>query len=144
MTINNNEPIYTISNAANILGISIHTLRMYEREGLILPFRKNSNQRLYSNKDLERVKCIKKTINDDKINIEGIRRVLALIPCWSIIDCTSKDKTNCEFYSTYTKPCWMLKHNDNICQDKDCRECEVYQGFGSCASIKEKLRNLLP
>ena len=42
------EPKYTISNAAKLAGISIHTLRMYEREGLIIPFKKTSNQRLYS------------------------------------------------------------------------------------------------
>ena len=71
MTIDSNNPIYTISNAAKLLDISAHTLRMYEREGLLIPFRKNSNQRLYSDKDLERVKCIKNTINEDKINIEG-------------------------------------------------------------------------
>ncbi len=75
MNNNSNIPIFTISNAAKILGISVHTLRMYEREGLIIPFRKESNQRLYSNQDIERVKCIQKTINKDKINIEGIRRV---------------------------------------------------------------------
>ena len=113
MTIDSNNPIYTISNAAKLLDISVHTLRMYEREGLLIPFRKNSNQRLYSDKDLERVKCIKKTINEDKINIEGIRRVLALIPCWSIIKCSSEDKKNCEFFSSYNKPCWMLNHKNN-------------------------------
>ena len=143
MTIDSNNPIYTISNAAKLLDISAHTLRMYEREGLLIPFRKNSNQRLYSDKDLERVKCIKNTINEDKINIEGIRRVLALIPCWSIIKCSSEDKKNCEFFSSYNKPCWMLNHKNNTCQDKDCRDCEVYQSFGNCASIKEKLKTLL-
>ena len=70
------------------LNTSVHTLRMYEREGLIIPFRKTSNQRLYSDQDLERVQCIQRTINEDKINIEGMRRVLALLPCWSIIKCS--------------------------------------------------------
>ncbi|MFH2031950.1 MAG: MerR family DNA-binding transcriptional regulator [Bacteroidota bacterium] len=40
------EPKYTISSAANLLGISVHTMRMYEKEGLIIPFKKESNQRL--------------------------------------------------------------------------------------------------
>jgi len=139
-----NEPIYTISNAAKILNISVHTLRMYEREGLIIPFRKSSNQRLYSEQDLERVRCIKKTINEDKINIEGMRRVLALLPCWSIVECSADDRTNCEFYNDHTKPCWMTNHKNNTCKDRNCRDCEVYQSFGSCASIKEKLKILLP
>jgi MerR family transcriptional regulator/heat shock protein HspR len=140
----NNSPIYTISNAAKILNVSVHTLRMYEREGLLLPFRKESNQRLYSNKDLERVICIQNTINKDKINIEAIRRMLALLPCWTIIKCSDEDKKNCEYYSTYAKPCWMINHNSDICRDKDCCECEIYNSFGSCDSIKKKLKELLP
>ena len=143
MSQNSNDPIFTISNAAKILKTSVHTLRMYEREGLIIPFRKQSNQRLYSEKDLERVRCIQNTINKDKINIEGMRRVLALLPCWSIVNCTVNDRANCEFYSSHTKPCWMINHKNNICKDRDCRECEVYQSFGSCSSIKAKLKELL-
>lgn len=139
-----NDPIYTISNAAKLLEISVHTLRMYEREGLIIPFRKKSNQRLYSDKDLERIRCIKTTINVQKINIEGIRRILSLLPCWAIIDCSKNDKVNCDYYKNYEKPCWMINHKNNICKDKICRDCEVYKSFGNCASIKNKLRELLP
>jgi len=137
-------PIFTISNAARVLNISVHPLGMYEREGLILPHRKESNQRLYSQQDIERVRCIQKTINEDKINIEGIRRVLALLPCWSIIHCSIEDRKNCNFFSSHTKPCWMVNHKNNTCKDRECRECEVYQSFGSCASIKNKLKDLLP
>ncbi|MCP5064218.1 MAG: MerR family transcriptional regulator [Ignavibacteriae bacterium] len=144
MTSNSNDPIYTISNAAKILGISVHTLRMYEREGLIIPFRKDSNQRLYSNQDIERVRCIQRNISEDKINIEGMRRVLALLPCWAIVKCSETDRLNCEFYSGHTKPCWMINHTNNYCADKECRDCEVYQSFGTCSSIKQKLKELLP
>jgi MerR family transcriptional regulator/heat shock protein HspR len=143
MSLNTNDPIYTISGAAKILDISVHTLRMYEREGLIIPFRKKSNQRLYSQQDIERVRCIQKTINEDKINIEGIRRILALLPCWSIINCSENDRENCEYYSSHKQPCWMINHKDNVCKDGNCRDCGVYQSFGSCSSIKEKLKELL-
>ncbi len=139
-----NSPIYTISNAAKILEISVYTLRMYEREGLVIPFRKSSNQRLYSDKDLERIKCVINTINDIKINIEGIRRILALLPCWAIINCSKNDRLNCEFFNNYDKPCWMINHKNNICKDRVCRDCDVYKSFGNCASVKEKLKELLP
>ena len=126
------EPKYTISNAAKLSGISVHTLRMYEREGLIFPFKKASNQRLYTDRDLERIHCIRHTINDDKINIEGIRRVMALIPCWAIVKCSSKDRETCEAYNGHTKPCWMVNHNNKYCTGRVCRICELYQSFGSC------------
>ncbi len=42
------EPIYPIRTAAKLLNISVHTLRMYEKENLILPFKKSTSHRLYS------------------------------------------------------------------------------------------------
>ena len=137
------EPNYTISTAARLLGISVPTLRMYEKEGLILPFKSNGNQRRYSEMDLERIRCIRKAINEDKIGIEGIRRMLALIPCWAIVNCSEIDRQNCEALNNYTKPCWTYKHNNNLCKELDCFSCEVYNSFGDCGSIKEKLKELI-
>lgn len=138
------KPVYTISTAARLLGISIPTLRMYENEGLIIPFKKSSSHRLYSDMDLERIRCLRNTINGSKMGIESIRRMLALIPCWAIINCTEKDRKKCEAFSSYDKPCWMYNHKDTICKDRDCRECEVYNSFSDCNSLKEKLKELIP
>ena len=140
---NIDTPIYTISNAAKLTGVSVYTLRMYEREGLLLTYKKKSNQRLYTKRDLERINCIRKTINEDRIGIEGIRRILALLPCWGIINCTAEDRKNCEAYNGHNQPCWMLNHKNNYCAGRNCRECEVYKSFGSCSSIKDKLKELI-
>jgi len=116
---------------------------MYEKEGLILPFKSIGNQRRYSDMDLERIRCIRRAINKDKIGIEGIRRMLALIPCWAIVKCSTADRNICEAYNSYEKPCWTYKHKNNFCEDKDCFNCEVYNSFGDCGSIKEKLKELI-
>jgi MerR family transcriptional regulator/heat shock protein HspR len=137
------SPNYTISTAARLLDISVHTLRMYEKEGLIIPFKSDGNQRRYSDTDLERIRCIRRSINDDKIGIEGIRRMLALIPCWAIINCTETDRQNCDAFTGYMKPCWTHKHKNNLCRERDCFNCEVYNTFGDCGSIKEKLKELI-
>lgn len=136
-------PVYTISNAAKLLEISVHTLRMYEREGLIIPFKKESSQRLYSDKDLERIKCIRNSINQDKIGIEGIRRMLSMIPCWAITKCSKSKRKNCQAFQGYSKPCWMFEREGQSRQCGNCRDCEVYSAFGDCRSIKEKLKVLL-
>jgi len=138
------KPVYTISTAARLLGISIPTLRMYEHEGLIIPFKKSSSHRLYSDLDLERIKCLRHAINGGKMGIESIRRMLSLIPCWAIINCSEKDRKKCEAFTNYEKPCWMHNHKENICTGRDCRECEVYNSFSDCGSIKEKLKELIP
>jgi MerR family transcriptional regulator/heat shock protein HspR len=138
------KPVYTISTAARLLGISIPTLRMYETEGLIIPFKKSSKHRLYSDADLERIRCLRKSINGNKMGLESIRRMLAIIPCWAIIECTERDRKNCEAFTSYDKPCWMHNHKDNVCRERDCRECEVYRSFSDCSSLKEKFKELIP
>jgi MerR family transcriptional regulator/heat shock protein HspR len=137
----NNQPIYTISTAANILGISVHTLRMYENQGLIIPFKKSSNQRLYSNDDVERIRCIRKTINEDKISINGIKTILSMVPCWKIVGCNESGEA-CQAFSEHNNPCWTLKKNNNYCTERDCRECVVYKDFANCGSIKTKIKDL--
>ena len=56
------EPIYPIRIAAKLLNISVHTLRMYEKEDLILPYKKSSSHRLYSINDIDRIqRCTKQS-----------------------------------------------------------------------------------
>jgi MerR family transcriptional regulator/heat shock protein HspR len=141
--INMDEPRYKISVAAEKLGITVHTLRMYEREGLIIPFKKDSSQRLYSDKDLERINCIRNAINEEKVSIQGIKRIFSLVPCWAIVKCSETDKANCEALNGHAKPCWMFKHKNNFCTGRECRECTVYNDYGNCGVIKEKLKELL-
>lgn len=139
---NSKTPLFPISTAAELLGISVHTLRMYEREGLIVPFKKDTNQRRYSRADIERVECIRRAINEDKISIEGIKRMLALIPCWKIIKCSKKERENCDAYKKMDKPCWAYKLEDNVCASLNCTECEVYNTFVNCSSIKDFIKTL--
>ncbi|MCH9029324.1 MAG: MerR family DNA-binding transcriptional regulator [Bacteroidetes bacterium] len=47
--------VFPIRIATELLGISIHTLRMYERAGLLIPSKSVANQRLYSIGDIEMV-----------------------------------------------------------------------------------------
>jgi MerR family transcriptional regulator/heat shock protein HspR len=139
---NFNEPLFTISTAAKILGISVHTLRMYEREGLIVPFRKESKQRLYSQSDINRLRCIRHAINVDKLSIAGIQVIYSLIPCWDIKKCTETEREKCEAYVNHTKACWMINHKDNICGMTECRDCIVYKEYSECGKIKESIIKL--
>jgi len=138
-----NEPVFPIRTAAKLLKISVHTLRMYEREGLIIPFKKTTNQRLYSQKDVERIECVRRAIKNDKLSIKGIVRIFSLIPCWKIVNCSEEDKKNCAAYTGNSLPCWMFHHKNNFCSDRDCRSCGVYQNYSECHSIREKIKELI-
>jgi len=132
------DALYTISIAARLLGVSVHTLRMYEREGLVIPFKDKAHRRMYSQTDLDRILMIRNAINADKISISGLKTCLALIPCWEIKNCVMTPET-CHVFTECFKPCWLVKKEDKQCEDKDCRECEVYIKFSDCKLLKEKL-----
>jgi MerR family transcriptional regulator, heat shock protein HspR len=142
MNSGNDDPLYTISTAAKLLEISVHTLRMYEREGLIVPFKKESNHRLYSRSDIQRLICIRKAINIEKLSIAGIQTIFSMIPCWSIKGCSHQDQLNCLAFSSFSKPCWMINHKNNICENQVCRECIVYKNYPECGKIKESIVHL--
>jgi MerR family transcriptional regulator/heat shock protein HspR len=130
-------PVYSIGSAARILGISVHTLRMYEREGLILPFKTETHQRRYSSSDIERVRCIRTAINEQGFNIAGIRSVQALLPCWELKNCTDQERSVCPAYEGHAGGCWTYAHAGNACASNDCRVCEVYQASTDCSRIKK-------
>jgi MerR family transcriptional regulator, heat shock protein HspR len=73
-----NEPRYVISVAAKILGIQTHTLRYYERIGVVEPSRSRGNIRLYSESDLEQLRRVKALIEDLGVNLAGAEVILRM------------------------------------------------------------------
>jgi MerR family transcriptional regulator, heat shock protein HspR len=69
--------VYTISIAAELSGIEPHTLRSYERAGLLTPARSHGGDRRYSDYDLSRLQHIS-FLALQGLNLAGIRRVLEL------------------------------------------------------------------
>lgn len=136
------EPRYPIREAARLLHISVHTLRMYEREGLILPYQKKTGHRLYSDSDIGRLQCIRAAINEKKISIAGIKTLFSLIPCWQIVNCSGEDRKNCQAYSESKQPCWTYNHINNLCSSIECVKCEVYLTFQDCSMVKNAIKNL--
>ncbi len=132
-------PVFSISTAASLLGLSQQMLRVYEAEGLVLPYRTSSNQRRYSRSDLHRIQCMRRAIQEEQLTISGIKRMLALIPCWQITGCSEKDRVNCQSYSGHKQPCWSYRHMNNTCAERECRACPVYQLASSCEEIKASI-----
>ena len=70
---------YVISIAARMIGIEAHTLRYYERLGLVQPERSSGNIRLYSEEDVARLRYIKALMSDCGVNLAGVEVVLRLM-----------------------------------------------------------------
>jgi MerR family transcriptional regulator/heat shock protein HspR len=61
-----------------MLGMHPQTLRKYERLGLVQPTRTIGSMRLYSREELERLKLIKRLVDDAGINLAGVQRLLSI------------------------------------------------------------------
>ena len=73
------EPCFVISVAAKILGLRTQTLRYYERIGLIEPFRSQGNQRVFSRRDIARVKKLRTLVDDIGVNLAGVEVIMGLL-----------------------------------------------------------------
>jgi len=72
------EPVYLISVVATMLDIHPQTLRQYEREGLVEPSRTQGRMRLYSQRDIDRMKLILRLTRQLGVNLAGVDIVLQL------------------------------------------------------------------
>jgi MerR family transcriptional regulator, heat shock protein HspR len=72
------RPIYMISVAADLVGMHPQTLRIYEQKGLVRPKRTPGNTRLYSERDLERLRLIQRLTNELRLNLAGVETVLRM------------------------------------------------------------------
>ncbi len=74
-----NEPLYHIGIAARLVACHPQTLRTYERLGLLEPHRSASNVRLYSDRDIARLRQIKRLTQELGVNLAGVEIILSLL-----------------------------------------------------------------
>ena len=73
------EPRYVISVAARILGVPSHTLRYYERIGIIEPSRSRGNIRLYSEREIVLLRRVKTLMDDMGVNLAGVEVIFRMM-----------------------------------------------------------------
>ena len=73
-----NEPRYVISIAARMVGVQTYTLRYYEKIGIIEPSRSQGRLRLYSDRDIARLRRVKTLMDDLGVNLAGVEVVLRM------------------------------------------------------------------
>ncbi len=78
MTPLDDRPRYMISVAADLVGMHPQTLRIYEAKGLVRPRRTPGGTRLYSDRDLERLRLIQRLTTELGLNLAGVEVVLRL------------------------------------------------------------------
>lgn len=77
-SISQDEPVFAISVVARMIGVHQQTLRSYERVGLVQPARSSGNTRLYSQRDVERLKQVLRLMEDLGVNLAGVDVILRM------------------------------------------------------------------
>jgi MerR family transcriptional regulator/heat shock protein HspR len=72
------RPVYMIGVAAELAGMHPQTLRLYEREELIVPGRTAKETRLYSDNDIELLKEIQVMTQKMGLNLAGVKLILEM------------------------------------------------------------------
>jgi MerR family transcriptional regulator/heat shock protein HspR len=134
------DPVISIGVLAEKVGLSVSAVRKYENEGLLIAHRTPSGHRLFSHEDVRRVKHIQYLIQDLGLNIEGIRRMQAMVPCWNLLPCNEQARRACPAFQDTTRPCWMIKGMSCAPQGNECRECQVYRLGSLCT---DEVKHLL-
>ena len=72
------KPLFMISVVAEMLDIHPQTLRLYEREGLVVPQRTEGNTRLYSQDDIDKLRRVLRLTRELGVNLAGVEVILSM------------------------------------------------------------------
>jgi len=89
---NPEAPLFPIGVVAELLQVTDQTLRVYGKNGIIKPSRRNKD-RYYSSNDIVWLKCIRRFLKEDGLNLKGIEKLMRFVPCYEISPC--EDCVNC-------------------------------------------------
>ena len=77
-SIDQDKPLYVISVAAELVDMHPQTLRLYERKGLIEPSRSAGKTRLYSQRNIEQLREIRRLTQELGVNLAGVEEIIKL------------------------------------------------------------------
>ncbi|HVJ06059.1 MAG TPA: MerR family transcriptional regulator [Candidatus Saccharimonadales bacterium] len=121
-----------IGEVARHFEVSVDLLRLYEREGLLIPLKSGKGTRYFTEADYPWIATVLRLVREARLNFAGIRHLLALLPCWDIRRC-GDSRHHCNGASGATAPCWMTH---NCCSPGDCYACDVYRAACQCENLK--------
>jgi MerR family transcriptional regulator, heat shock protein HspR len=123
-----------IGTVAKHFDISVDLLRLYEREGLLLPMKSIKGTRYFSAADFQWISTLLHMVRESGLNFAGIRHLLALLPCWNLNRCDDSKLGNCPNKLSASTPCWA---GETCChEERDCYNCAVYRMAPGCANLK--------
>lgn len=127
-----------IGVVARYFGVSVDLLRLYEREGILIPLKSPKGTRYFTRQDYPWIATVLRLVREARLNFAGIRHLLALLPCREIRGCNGT-KANCSLAAGAADPCWV--HKSCCTPNGDCYLCEVYRAAVKCENLKAFVSN---
>src|SRR5437868_441190 len=93
-----------IGAVAKHFKISVDLLRLYEREGILIPLKSAKGTRYFTQTDYVWIGTILRLVREARLNFAGIRHLLALLPCYEIRHCGHEQRENCPVTKDSTVP----------------------------------------
>lgn len=122
-----------IGAVAQRFQVSVDLLRLYEREGLLIPLKSEGGTRYYTEHDYLWIGTLLRLVREARLNLAGIRHLLALVPCSEMKHCGCP-RASCPIIRDARTPCWA--NRKTACGIvPDCYYCEVYRSAPSCDTV---------
>jgi MerR family transcriptional regulator/heat shock protein HspR len=127
-----------IGAVARHFEVSVDLLRLYEREGLLIPLKSPKGTRYFTELDYPWIATVLRLVREARLNFAGIRHLLALLPCWEIRGCGDGPKRDCLLAAGADAPCWK---DQSCCSPAECYACAVYRAACKCENLKSFIVN---
>jgi MerR family transcriptional regulator/heat shock protein HspR len=118
------KPVMRIGAVAELLGVCVRMVRVYEERGLVVPARKN-NQRLYSFSDVCWLSRIRELVNEQGYDLAEVARLISLPACWQLTNCPEEVRAECPVAQSPGKRCWEIARRDG--RESRCEACQIYR-----------------
>jgi DNA-binding transcriptional MerR regulator len=132
-----------IGTVARDFNVSPDLLRLYEREGLLVPLKSSAGTRYFTRQDYSWIGTVMQLVRHERMNLGVIRQLLGVLPCWKEEhDSSFEARRNCPARNGDSlRPCWMStgKHCCHNASQRQCYFCKVYR----TASALEGMRVVL-
>jgi hypothetical protein len=128
-----------IGAVARHFAVSVDLLRLYEREGLLIPIKSPRGTRYFTEHDYPWIASILRLVRESHMNLAAIRHVLAALPCWKMRNCGFENKKGCPVISDELRPCWSNRAMCPVVCAQDCYFCPVYRAAANCEGFKPLL-----
>ena len=128
-----------IGAVAHHFGVSVDLLRLYEREGLLLPIKSPRGTRYFTEHDYRWIAMLLRLVREAGMHLAGIRHLLAALPCSRIRNCGFESKKGCPVISDESRPCWSNRATCPVVCAQDCYFCPVYRSAPACENFKALL-----